>query len=57
MDAIRKAKYAIYDKATKGIASMTGTLKETKFLEKGVLTPEEFVLAGDHLVNKCGTWA
>ena len=57
MELGRKIKYAIYDKATKGIASMTGTLKETKFLEKGVLTPEEFVLDGDHLVNKCGTWA
>jgi hypothetical protein len=24
-----------------------GVLKESKFLEKGVLTPEEFVIAGD----------
>jgi len=24
-----------------------GVLKDSKFLEKGVLTPEEFVLAGD----------
>ena len=24
-----------------------GGLKDSKFLEKGVLTPEEFVLAGD----------
>lgn len=33
-----------------------GTLKETKFLEKGLLTPEEFVIAGDNLVHKCATW-
>jgi ubiquitin-like-conjugating enzyme ATG3 len=26
------------------------------FLEKGVLTPEEFVLAGDELVYRCPTW-
>ena len=24
-----------------------GVLKETKFLEQGLLTPDEFVLAGD----------
>ncbi len=24
-----------------------GVLKESKFLEKGVLTPDEFVIAGD----------
>merc|ERR1711916_83431 len=33
------------------------TLKETKFQEKGVLTPEEFVAAGDMLVYKCPTWS
>lgn len=33
------------------------TLKQSAFLEKGVLTPEEFVLAGDELVYKCPTWA
>ena len=27
------------------------------FLEKGVLTPEEFVRAGDELVFKCPTWS
>ena len=37
-------------------ASMMGTLKESRFLEKGVLTPEEFVLAGEHLTHKCNTW-
>ncbi len=24
-----------------------GVLKDSKFLEKGVLTPEEFIIAGD----------
>jgi ubiquitin-like-conjugating enzyme ATG3 len=33
-----------------------GVLKESQFLDKGVLTPEEFVLAGDQLTHKCPTW-
>ena len=31
-------------------------LTESAFLEKGVLTPEEFVKAGDELVFRCPTW-
>lgn len=34
----------------------TPTLKSSAFLERGVLTPEEFVMAGDELVYKCPTW-
>lgn len=33
------------------------TLKTSAFLEKGVLTPEEFVRAGDELVFRCPTWS
>ena len=33
------------------------TLKSSAFLEKGVLTPEEFVRAGDELVFRCPTWS
>jgi ubiquitin-like-conjugating enzyme ATG3 len=36
---------------------LTPVLKETAFIEKGVLTPEEFVKAGDQLILKCPTWA
>lgn len=31
-------------------------LKESKFYEEGVLTPEEYVKAGDYLTSKCPTW-
>ncbi|KAL9655087.1 hypothetical protein ABK040_008868 [Willaertia magna] len=31
--------------------------KESHFYERGVLTPEEFVKAGDLLVSKCPTWS
>ncbi|TPX49238.1 hypothetical protein SeLEV6574_g01589 [Synchytrium endobioticum] len=31
-------------------------LKTSRFKETGVLTPEEYVLAGDFLVYKCPTW-
>lgn len=56
MDSIQKGKYAVYKAATGIIGGLQGPLKDSRFLEKGVLTPEEFVLAGDHLCNKCGTW-
>lgn len=32
-------------------------LRESAFVTRGVLTPDEFVLAGDELVFKCPTWA
>jgi len=35
----------------------TPVLSSSNFYEKGVLTPEEFVLAGDQLVYKCKTWS
>ena len=44
-------------KLTEDIYSgMTSTLKESKFYEEGVLTPEEFIEAGNFLISKCPTW-
>lgn len=36
--------------------SVTPPRTVSAFRSKGVLTPEEFVEAGDNLVNKCPTW-
>lgn len=36
---------------------LTPTLRTSAFLDRGVLTPEEFVRAGDELVFKCPTWS
>ena len=36
--------------------TITPVLTESAFMEKGVMTPDEFVAAGDKLVALCGTW-
>jgi len=40
----------------KGVDMVKPTLTESQFIQEGVLTPEEFVAAGDMLVFKCKTW-
>lgn len=54
MDSIKHKLHNAY----RGVAEkILGDLKESAFLSKGQLTPEEFVIAGDALVAKCPTWS
>jgi len=53
MDSMKKT---LYDAYVKTVTPIMGTLKESKFFEKGVLTPEEFLIAGENLTSKCPTW-
>lgn len=53
MDSIKNTMYNAY---VKTVTPMMGVLKESKFFEKGVLTPEEFLIAGENLTSKCQTW-
>lgn len=46
----------IGDKYRSLASNFMNPLKETKFYEEGVLTPEEFLLAGDFVTQKCPTW-
>lgn len=54
MSSFRHAFHSAY-KA--GAEMVLPVRKESAFKEEGVLTPEEFVLSGDHLVRTCPTWA
>jgi len=49
-------KQSLYTAYMKGVDKVKPTLTESQFIQEGVLTPEEFVAAGDMLVFKCKTW-
>ncbi|EDR21530.1 hypothetical protein, conserved [Entamoeba dispar SAW760] len=56
MSVLSTLKRKAYETYTKSVDLVKPTLTESQFIEKGVLTPEEFVNAGDFLVNKYRTW-
>lgn len=53
---MEKIGHFIGDKYRNVASGFMGVLKESKFYEEGVLTPEEFLKAGDYLTIKCPTW-
>ena len=53
---VTSIKNTIYGTMTSVVGSVMPVLKETQFLQKGQLTPQEFIEAGDNLTHKCSTW-
>jgi len=50
-------KTKIYETVASVHTSLFNPLSTSKFIQEGVLTPEEFVAAGDLLVLKCPSWS
>ncbi|TMS38805.1 hypothetical protein L596_005446 [Steinernema carpocapsae] len=43
--------------ALNAASTMMPVMTESKFKETGMVTPDEFVIAGDHLVHHCPAWS
>ncbi len=56
MSSIQSLVNNVKSQSLKVAEYFTPLLKESKFRETGVLTPEEFLAAGDHLVHHCPSW-
>ncbi|KAF2077852.1 hypothetical protein CYY_000814 [Polysphondylium violaceum] len=56
MSMLSSLQQTIHKAYVKTVEKVTPTLTTSKFMEEGVLTPEEFVQAGDLLTHKCQTW-
>jgi len=56
MSVFTSVKTHLYESYMKSVDKVKPTLTESQFIQEGVLTPEEFVAAGDTLVFKCKTW-
>lgn len=54
MYAIRNNIHKVYKNAAEAVLPARS---QSKFKEEGVLTPEEFIIAGDYLVRVCPTWS
>ncbi|XP_065840510.1 ubiquitin-like-conjugating enzyme ATG3 isoform X2 [Oscarella lobularis] len=55
--AMQRMKNMAQSKLLAMAESLTPILKDSKFKETGRLTPDEFVVAGDHIVHHCPTWS
>lgn len=56
MQAFTLAKHRLGDAYRSAVGALTGVSTESQFVEKGMLTPEEFLQAGDQLAYKFPTW-
>lgn len=54
MDAV---KHKLHEAFKSAVESVTTARTISAFKDRGVLTPEEFVAAGNNLVEKCPTWS
>lgn len=50
-------RHAVHSLVKKAVERVTGPATTSQFSDKGVLTPDEFVVAGDYLVRACPTWS
>eukprot|EP00271_Cylindrocystis_brebissonii_P018922 TRINITY_DN5523_c3_g1_i1.p1 TRINITY_DN5523_c3_g1~~TRINITY_DN5523_c3_g1_i1.p1 ORF type:complete len:317 (+),score=54.90 TRINITY_DN5523_c3_g1_i1:286-1236(+) len=57
MSTITDVKHRLHEAFKSTVEQFTSARSKTAFRELGVLTPEEFVAAGDNLVEKCATWS
>ena len=53
---MNNVKHTLWEGITGLAGKLSGPMKESKFYTEGKLTPEEYVLAGDFLTQKCPTW-
>eukprot|EP01103_Thecamoeba_quadrilineata_P019126 TRINITY_DN7619_c0_g1_i1.p1 TRINITY_DN7619_c0_g1~~TRINITY_DN7619_c0_g1_i1.p1 ORF type:complete len:306 (+),score=69.55 TRINITY_DN7619_c0_g1_i1:32-949(+) len=57
MNLLSSLKHNVLTAYINTVNAITPTLGTSKFLEEGVLTPDEFVATGDLLVYKCPSWS
>jgi len=55
-DFFTSLKQQVYTSYVKAVDKHKETLTESRFVTEGVLTPDEFLAAGNELVFKCKTW-
>lgn len=57
MSVLTSLQQSLHKAYVNTVSKVTPTLSSSKYLEEGVLTPDEFVDAGDLLTYKCPTWS